>query len=154
MRDCKTRDGIAYRIRPTQPDDVLRDQRFIMKLAPQPSKELLNQLVRTDYQREMALVAVAIEDRAESIVGIAQYGGNPAYCEFSVRVADEWQARGVGTELSQALFEHAKTHGVRRLYAVVPPRNTALSKLVGRLRMSMRQSSDIGSAAVEAWRTL
>lgn len=133
---------------------MLRDQRFILKLPHQPSADLLNKLVRADYQREMALVAVAIEDRAESIVAVAQYGGNPAYCEFSIRVADDWRARGIGTEISHALFQHAKAHGVRRLYAIVPAGNRALAKLVDALQMSVRKSSDGNTAAVEAWRTL
>lgn len=153
-RDCKTRDGVGYHIRPTQPGDVLRDQRFILKLPHQPSAELLNKLVRADYQREMALVAVAREERTESIVAVAQYGGNPAYCEFSIKVADDWQARGIGTELSRALFEQAKAHGVKRLYAMVPAGNQALAKLVDALKMSVRKSLDGNTAAVEAWRTL
>ena len=133
---------------------MLRDQRFIMKVPHQPAADLLNNLVRADYRREMALVAVATEDRAESIVAVAQYGGNPAYCEFSIRVADDWRARGIGTRLSEMLFEHAKAHGVRRLYAMIPSGDHALAKLVHALRMSVRKSLDGTAVAVEAWRTL
>jgi acetyltransferase len=164
-RLAKTRDGVEYRIRPIHPDDIERDRSFINNLSPssrynrmmglmrEPSAELLNHFVHLDYRHEMALVAVVGEGADESIIAVARYGGNPAYCEFAVAVADEWQSRGIGTTLSQLLFEYAKSHGVRRMYAVLLAGNVRMLKLADDLKMSVRRSA-LDNADVEAWRTL
>ena len=162
---ARTRDGAEYRIRPIRADDRERDRAFIAGLSAQsrysrmmgllrePSAELLDRLVRVDYRREMALVAVAGEGADETIIAVARYGGNPAYCEFAVAVADAWQGRGIGTLLSELLFGYAKAHGVRRMYAILLADNKRMLKLADDLRMSVRRSSD-DKTVVEAWRTL
>ena len=164
-RYARTRDGVEYRIRPIRADDRERDRAFIAGLSTQsrysrmmglmrePSAELLDRLVRVDYRREMALVAVVGEGPRESIIAVARYGGNPAYCEFGVAVADEWQGRGIGTQVSALLFGYAKTNGVRRMYAILQADNKRMLKLADDLRMSVRRSSE-DNAIVEAWRTL
>jgi len=162
---ARTRDGAEYRIRPIRPEDRERDRAFIAGLSPQsrysrmmglvrePSAEVLDHWVRVDYRREMALVAVVGEGTDETILAVARYGGNPAYCEFAVAVADAWQGRGIGTHLSELLFTYAKAHGVRRMYAILLADNKRMLKLADDLRMSVRRSPDDNSV-VEAWRTL
>jgi L-amino acid N-acyltransferase YncA len=154
-----------YRIRPIRADDRERDRAFIARLSAQsrynrimglmqqPAAELLDRLVRVDYRREMALVAVTGEGAQESIIAVARYGGNPAYCEFAVAVADEWQDRDIGTQLSEQLFGYAKTNGVRRMYAVLQADNQRMLKLADELHMKVRRSAEDNSI-VEAWRTL
>jgi hypothetical protein len=104
--DCETRDGARYHVRAIVPDDAERQRRFmkglsdssrVAGLSHEPSDGLLNRLVRIDYRREMALVAVVGEGPAQIIIGVARYGGSPAFCELAIAVADEWQARGVHT---------------------------------------------------------
>jgi len=159
---CETRDGIRYQVRPAAPDDADRQHRFmkglsessrVTGLSHEPSAGLLNRLVRTDYRREMALVAVVGEGTAQTIIGVARYGGNPAFCELAIAVADEWQSRGVGSTLTRLLFPYAKTHGVRRLYCRTAANNLRMLKLANHLQMTLRRSSE-DAAIVEAWRTL
>lgn len=164
-RHCKTHDGGEYRIRPIQADDAGRDRSFLRHLSTESrynrmmglsrdlAPDLLSRLVHVDYRREMALVALVNEGDAETIIGVARYGGNPAYCEFAIAVADEWQSRGVGTTLARLLFDYAKTHGVRRMYALIFANNARMLKLAGDLQMTLRRSRDDDSI-VEAWRTL
>jgi acetyltransferase len=164
-RYAKTRDGAEYRVRPIAADDLERDRLFIERLSTssrynrmmgsmrEPSAKLMNRLVNVDYRRAMALVAVVGEGEEETIIAVARYDGNPAYCEFAVAVADEWQSRGVGTTLSLLLFAYAKAHGVRRMYAVLFAENSRMLKLADDLGMSVRRSLD-DKAVVEAWRTL
>jgi acetyltransferase len=160
--DCETRDGARYHVRPVVPDDTERQRRFIKGLSDssrvaglsqESSVGVLNRVVRVDYRREMALVAVVGEGAAQTIIGLARYGGNPAFCELSIAVADEWQARGVGSTLARLLFPHAKTHGVRRLYCRTAANNMRMLKLADHLQMTLRKSSE-DDAIVEAWRTL
>ena len=160
-----TRDGVEYRIRPIRADDGERDRAFIAGLSAQsrrsrmlglirePSAQLLDHVVRVDYRREMTLVAVVGEGADEAIIAVTRYGGNPAYCEFAVAVADEWQARGIGTHLSELLFAYAKAHGVRRMYATLPADEKRMLKFADDLCMRVRRSADDNSI-VEAWRTL
>jgi acetyltransferase len=162
---ASTRDGVEYRIRPIRADDRERDRAFIAGLSAQsrrsrmlglirePSVELLDHVVRVDYRREMTLVAVVGEGADEAIVAVTRYGGNPAYCEFAVAVADEWQARGIGTHLSELLFAYAKAQGVRRMYATLPADDKRMLKFADDLCMRVRRSADDNSI-VEAWRTL
>ena len=162
---ASTRDGVEYRIRPVRADDRERDRAFIAGLSAQsrrsrmmglirePSAELLDHVVRVDYRREMTLVAVIGEGADEAIIAVARYGGNPAYCELAVAVADEWQARGIGTHLSELLFAYAKAHGVRRVYATLPADDRRMLKFADDLCMRVRRSADDNSI-VEAWRTL
>jgi acetyltransferase len=159
---CQTADGVGYHVRPIRPDDVQRDHRFIqglsdssrvMGLSHEPSAELLNRLVRADYRREMALAAVVGEQVDETVIGIARYGGNPAFCELAMAVADEWQSRGIGTNLAKLLFAHAKAHGVRRLYCLTSANNLRMLKVAAHLRMTLRRSS-ADDDIIEAWRTL
>jgi len=164
-RWAKTRDGVEYRIRPIRPDDLERDRSFInnlsassrynrmMGLMREPSAELLDHFVHVDYRREMALVAVVGEGADESIIAVARYGGNTSHCEFAIVVADEWQSRGIGTTLSQLLFAYAKTHGVRRMYAVLLADNARMLKLADDLHMDVRRSAD-DNTVVEAWHSL
>jgi acetyltransferase len=158
----ETRDHAAYHVRPIQADDARRDRRFLEGLNASssvsgpphdPAAELLNRLVRTNYRREMALVAVASDSAAEPVVGVARYGGNPAFCELAIAVADEWQSRGIGSTLAQLLFAHAKSQGVRRLYCLIAANNIRMLKLAARLQMTLRRSGE-DDAIVEAWRTL
>jgi acetyltransferase len=160
-----TRNGVEYRVRPIRADDVERDRHFIEGLSPhsrydrmmgllrKPSTELLDRLVRVDYRRSMALVAVIDEGSDESIIGVARYGGDSACCELAIAVADEWQSQGVGTTLSELLLAYAKAHGVRRIYAVVFAGNTRMLKLANKLHMTIRRSTN-DKTIVEAWRTL
>ena len=172
---ARTRDGVEYRIRPIRPDDRERDRAFIAGLSAQsrdsrmmglirePSAELLDRVVRVDYRREMTLVAVVGEGAEEIIIAVARYGGNPAYCEFAIAVADAWQVpagdvtaapvHGIGTHLSELLFAYAKAHGVRRMYATLLADDKRMLEFADDLGMRVRRSSDDNSI-VEAWRTL
>jgi len=164
-RRCKTRDGAEYYIRPIHADDTDRDRAFIkslsessrynrmMGLSREPSAELLDHLVHVDYRRDMALIAVVGAGATETIIGVARYGGDPDRSEFAIAVADDWQARGVGSTLATLLFAYAKSHGVRRIFGIIFANNERMLKLAGYLRMTLRRSSNDDSV-LEAWRTL
>ena len=161
-RYATTHDGVDYRIRPLQDHDLHHQSEFLTSLSfsstchrmlsslAEPSDGLLDRMARLDYQRQMTLVAVAPDD---TVIAVARYGGNPIYCEFAVAVSDEWQCRGIGTALCESLFAYAKTHGVRRVYSVVFPKNQPMLQLARALKMTLRQSLS-NTSLQEAWRTL
>jgi acetyltransferase len=161
----RTRDGAAYRVRPLEVNDFERDRRFLIGLSPtsrynrmlglmaDPSEKLVEHLVHVDYRQSMALAAVIGVGVDESIIAVARYEGDPDHCEFAVAVADEWQSRGVGATLSNLLFDYAKAHGVRQMYAVTFARNHRMLKLARDLHMSAHTVS-YDASLIEAWRTL
>jgi RimJ/RimL family protein N-acetyltransferase len=66
-------------------------------------------------------------------VGIARYvrdRENPAAAEIAVTIVDDWQGRGLGTELLARLAERAREEGIRRFTAVVADGNAAASGLL------------------------
>ena len=66
-------------------------------------------------------------------VGIARYvrdRKNPAAAEIAVTIMDDWQGRGLGTELLARLSERAREEGIRRFTAVVADGNAPASGLL------------------------
>ncbi len=81
-----------------------------------------------DHRRHEALVAV--EPGSDRGLGIARFfrkPGEPETAEVAVAVADDWQGRGIGTELLTRLTERARREGIRRYTAVVATDNREMA---------------------------
>jgi acetyltransferase len=142
-RVARTPDGLEYRIRPIRKNDAARERTFILALSPasrfqrlmytlrDPSDEFIAHLVDVDQHRNMALVATTGDGDAERFVGVARYAVDETGldCEFAVAVSDEWQCRGVGTTLTQLLFEYARAEGFRAIYGQVQANNRRMIEL-------------------------
>jgi len=66
-------------------------------------------------------------------VGIARYirhAEDPAAAEVAVAVVDDWQRRGLGTELLNQLADRAREEGIRRFTALVAADNVAVRELL------------------------
>jgi acetyltransferase len=136
-QSLRTRDGRPFSIRPIGAQDAQRDRDFLMRLSEDsrykrmmgvcrdPSPELIDRFVHVDRHGSMAFVAVVGAGTAESIIGAARYAAPAGSqdAEFAIAVADEWQSRGVGSALLQALLEYARSQGLRRLQGVVLANN-------------------------------
>jgi len=158
-RTACTRDGITYRIRPIRPDDFARERAFVVGLSEEsrfnrlmytvsgPSETFLRQLVDIDYRHHMALVATRDLEQQEMFIGVARYvtANDHARHEFAVAIADEWQGRGIATELLTDLFLHARRHGLKQLFGSVLPANTRMLSLARRLGLETHISEDDAS---------
>lgn len=74
-------------------------------------------------------------------VGIARYirdRQNPEVAEVAVAVVDEWQRRGLATELLKRLFVRAHDEGIRRFTALVAEDNGAIPALLHDLGAEFR----------------
>ncbi|HXJ25787.1 MAG TPA: GNAT family N-acetyltransferase [Streptosporangiaceae bacterium] len=137
------RDGSQVLIRPVGPADVpvladgfarlsarSRQLRFLG-----PKKQLtpaeLRYLTEIDHHDHEALGAV---DPASGLgVGVARYVRSfedAQAAEIAVTVVDEWQRRGLGTELLAQLAQRARAEGIRRFTALVGADNVAMTALV------------------------
>jgi acyl-CoA hydrolase/RimJ/RimL family protein N-acetyltransferase len=138
-----TRDGIEILLRPVRMSDepLLKDffyslsdqslyRRFISQRKDMPH-ERLQDFVIIDYTREMVILAVTQQDEIEEVVGMGQYGideiSHTAEAAFVVR--DDYQNKGVGTELLTHLIYMAKRQGLLGFTAEVLVENKPMLHL-------------------------
>ena len=90
--------------------------------------ERLQDFVIIDYTKEISILAIIGSKENEIIVGLGQYGIDEAThtAEVAVAVRDDYQKRGVGTELLSYLTYLAKREGLLGFTAEVLVENTAM----------------------------
>ncbi len=105
-------------------------RRFISKRQDMPH-ERLQDFVVIDYTQELIILAVVGEAESEEIVGIAQYGIDPNShtAEVAVVVRDQYQAKGIGTELLAYVTYLAKRQGLLGFTAEVLVENKPMMRL-------------------------
>jgi len=130
-------------VRPIRPDDIDLETEFVRKLSKETrynrflgggvglTRELLEKFTRIDFSRDMALIATATIEGAETTIGVARYArlADDVTCEFAITVADAWQGRGIGTKLLAMLVGSARGHGIRRIIGDVLATNTPMLRL-------------------------
>lgn len=90
-------------------------KRFFLTVRKAMPHERLQQLfLAIDFTKAMVIVAVDPHESREVVVGIAQYRGNEEShtAEVAVVVRDEYQRRGIGTELLSHIGYIAKKQGL------------------------------------------
>ena len=82
----------------------------------------------------------ALDHPAGNGVGIARYirdADDPQAAEIAVTIVDDWQGRGLGTELLAQLSERARSAGIRRFTALVAADNPAMAGLLRNVRADL-----------------
>jgi GNAT superfamily N-acetyltransferase len=140
------RDGSRVRIRRLRDSDselLLRgfrrlspESRYRRFLAPTPklSERTVRYLVEIDHRNHEALIA--LDEQCNEGVGVARYVRNPARptaAEVAVTVVDDWQGRGLGTLLLEAITMRAREEGVDTFTAVMLVENRQMMDLLQRL---------------------
>jgi acetyltransferase len=145
--------GGDYTVRPIHPDDAQMLQDFVRGLSTQSRyfrfvssltelpASMLSRFTLIDYDREMALVAVYKQRKANAegeieettrIVGVSRYITNPdrASCEFSLVVADDFGGRGLGSRLMLSIMDVAREKGLTEIDGLVLTNNAGMLKLM------------------------
>jgi len=137
------RDATVLAIRPIRPEDALLERAFVNGLSEQTryfrffyqlhelTPAMLARFTQVDYDRELALVAVAKDSKGhDTFVGVARYITNfdGESAEFAVVVGDAWQGRGIAGALMQRLAAAAKRKGLARLVGTVLRANPNMLK--------------------------
>jgi RimJ/RimL family protein N-acetyltransferase len=160
MKPIVLADGAVLRVRPIEPDDVVRLERMFFRLSPttiyrrffspvhQPSARMLVWFTNVDHDRREALVALD----GDEIVAVARYDGRPGEsdAEIAVTVEDAWQHRGVGKHLARRLAACALDHGFERFIARMLPENREALALFRRLSHDAAVHFDDGGYAAVA----
>lgn len=145
-------DGQRWVLRPVRPEDAEALQAFMRGLSDESrymrfvsmlrefTPKMLARYTRIDFDRELALVATvrASSDSPsgrDEIIGFAHYLRNVdgRGAEYALVVGDEWQRRGLGTELMSALIDEASTQGLTYIDGYVLASNKPMQALMGRL---------------------
>jgi len=153
------REGSRVLIRPVHSTDAALVADGFARLSPRSrqlrfltaKKQLsgaeLRYLTDVDHHDHEALVAVNPADGRG--VGIARYirhAGDPHAAEIAVTIVDDWQGRGLGTELVARLSDRARSEGIRRFTALVAEDNVAVARM---LRSTSARLADHGLGADE-----
>ena len=149
-------DGTDITIRPIRPEDAELVQAFVYGLSEESkyfrfmnsmqelTETMLVRFTQIDYSREMALVAVTLEQDQEIELGVARYAMNPDgdSCEFALVVADNITGKGLGQKLMVSLMEAARASGLKTIEGEVLKNNHNMLKLINRLGFSSETSEN------------
>jgi RimJ/RimL family protein N-acetyltransferase len=140
------RDGSTVLIRPVRGTDAplladgfarlsarSRRMRFLGSKTTLSAAEL-RYLTEVDHYDHEALGALS--PAGERGVGIARYirdPDDPRAAEIAVTIADDWQGRGLGTELLARLSDRARQAGIGRFTATVAADNAAMTRLLWKM---------------------
>lgn len=134
------KDGVPLTARPIFPDDAQRLQNMARHLTATSiynrfltfrttlTDEELHRLTHIDYHTHMAIVALTAPPET-AIVGVARYitpPGQSGAAEVGVIVRDDYQKRGIGTQLMKFLTAYAARHGIHTFLASVHVSNAAV----------------------------
>lgn len=152
-------DGTELFFRPIRPSDesALRSmlyacsERSIAFRFFKPIKEFphrfIQEFTNVDYSKDMAIVGLVQDTGGEHIAGVGRYYLNRASnrAEVSFLVRDDWQSRGVGTELLGILTDIAIKRGVKGFEAGVLVGNAGMLAVFHNsgYRVSTKREEDV-----------
>ena len=119
-------------------------RRFISTRQDMPH-ERLQEYVAIDYTKEIAILAVVQDGEKEDIAGLGQYTIDEAAhtADIAFVVRDEYQNKGIGTELLAYLTQLAKRQGLLGFTAEVLVENQPMLHLFEKL-LDVKKTVDSG----------
>ena len=106
---------------------------------PELSAAELRYYTEVDHHDHEALGALDhFDGRGLGTARYLRYAEDPAAAEIAVTVIDDWQRRGLGTELLTQLTDRARQEGIGRFTALVAADNVAVAGLLQNLGTGVR----------------
>ncbi|RJP35428.1 MAG: GNAT family N-acetyltransferase [Phycisphaerales bacterium] len=107
--------------------------RFFRTIHAMPH-EKLQELLRIDYEADMALVVLTKSTQDAEMIAIAHYLREPRtnFAEAAFLVRDDWQGKGIGTALMAAMTEIARQKGIAGFTADVLATNHGMLRVFHR----------------------
>jgi RimJ/RimL family protein N-acetyltransferase len=151
----RMRDGREIEIRALRPDDKDDMLAAVGRIGTQSlqrrfftvkrgfSEKEIAYFMGIDFDRHVALVALADEDGRDVIIGGGRYiVTEPGKAEIAFVVIDDYQGQGIGTILMRHLAVIARKAGLKELIADVLPENAAMRKVFSKFGFEVRRSKD------------
>lgn len=157
------RDGSVVLIRQVRPGDApvlaegfgrlsfeSRQLRFLTG-KPNLTPAELRYFTEIDHHNHEALGALNPADgRGLGVARYIRHAEDPEGAEVAVAVVDDWQRRGLGTELLSRLADRGRQEGVRHFTALVAADNAAVVALLHDSRIGVRVTNrEPGTAEYE-----
>lgn len=146
-RTITLKDGRTVVIRPSKASDEEMLQnlfyhmsqediytRFFQRMRSLSVSEALR-FCNTDFENDMAFIAVSGENENEKIAGSSLYVVDPEtnLAEVAYMIRPEWQGTGLGTALQNRMAEYARSKGLRGFTAQILPENKKMLALIKRV---------------------
>jgi acetyltransferase len=105
-------------------------------------------LLDIDYRDTMAIGALMPAGQPERIIGVSRYARPPGAttAECAIVVADEWQGRGIGTELMRSLGAAALANGITAFEGWSLADNTRIQGWARRFGFDVRTEPNSGGS--------
>jgi acyl-CoA hydrolase/RimJ/RimL family protein N-acetyltransferase len=154
-----TSGGLHILLRPVKINDepLLKDffyslsdksiyKRFISSRKDMPH-ERLQDFTAVDYTKDMIILAILKEEEKETVLGLGQYGiDEPSHtAEVAFVTRDDYQNRGIGTELLSYLTYLARRQGLLGFTAEVLVGNTAMMHVFEKMGFSIKRMLEEGT---------
>ena len=163
--DHRLSDGTEVTIRPIRPEDEplvvafhgklsersVRSRYFqSLQLDQRTAHERMVRVCFNDYDRELALLVEHRGPAGSELLAIGRLSRIPGQrrAEFGLLVIDEWQHRGLGTELLRRLITIGRSEGLEAITASILRDNLDMQKLCKKLGFELRMVPD--DAVLEA----
>src|SRR5262245_34296207 len=156
------RDGSTALIRPATLNDCKALQEFFARLSPesrrhrflstaQPPADLVRSFCDSSKPEHLlTLVVTRSAAEAETIVGAGSYIARDAQtAEVAFAVDDQFQGRGLGTQLLERLALLAIRHGFTRFWAVTERENRSMIEVFRRSGFPVTETFDGGYVEVD-----
>jgi acyl-CoA hydrolase/GNAT superfamily N-acetyltransferase len=145
-RWIELKDGQRVFLRPLKLTDESLLREMFYKLSPESvhyrffrmikamPHEKLQEFLRVDYDADMALVVLTDNSEKAQAVGIAHYSRDPRtnFADAAFLVRDDWQGKGIGTQLMNHLVDAARGHGIAGFTADVLTQNHGMLRVFHR----------------------
>jgi acetyltransferase len=152
--------GAAVFLRPLRPEDgpllqdllahMSEDDRRLRFFAPlgRLSERLMRQLMRIDYERQIALLAFDAD--GGTILGVVRLAAEPdrGRAEFAVAVRSDWQGRGLGWLLMQRMLVLATRLGVAEVFGYVLRDNEHMLAMCREMGFTVAPMPDLAETVI------
>lgn len=165
VKEFRNKAGEPFVLRPIRPEDEPKMVRFHEKLSEESvylryfrafkldqrvEHERLTRICYVDYDRAIVLVVewTDPETGQQEIVAVGRLtrSANPIEAEFAMLVRDDFQRRGVGTQLLQNLLAFGKDEGIERVVAWMLPANRGMIEISEKLGFTMSREDEMVKA--------
>ncbi|MEX2751632.1 MAG: GNAT family N-acetyltransferase [Candidatus Freyarchaeota archaeon] len=151
----RAKDETEVLVRPLKPEDreklyqmystLSKETNYLRFLIRKPiTRWLVEKWTEIDYQDKMALVALVTRNGEQEIIADSRFYVDKATgeAEIAMVVHDNWQNKGIGTQLLQYTIEVARKMGVKGLFAYINPENKRIIHITNKLGFKAKWISE------------
>lgn len=158
QKNIKLPNGTMVLLRPIKPTDVDMWVELYNSLSSmskyyryfstnqQPNSEMIELYTNIDYVNNFAIVGIISENGQEKMIGVARYVLDPPpdSAELALVVADEWQGKGLGTQLLIHILDVMIRRKIKKVHGDVFLENKKMLKLMYKSGFKLTKEDSYG----------